>query len=203
MNTSLARNKTRERLELLFNLVVEFGPLVLFLVMFEFFNFQVATIILVVTTFVVMISGYIIQKRIALFPLFASGSVVVFGLATIFLKDANFIIIKDSLFYGIFGSIIIISLLMNRLVLKDLFYKLFAISDRGWKIVSWRWGIFMILLAVSNEIFRIGFSETIWVRYKTYALLVLIIFSGYQMLLSRRERTLGKSNAWGFRIFPD
>ncbi len=203
MVISPIKNKTRERLELLFNLVVEFGPLVLFLVMFEFFNFQVATIILVVTTFVVMISGYIVQKRIALFPLFASGSVVVFGLATIFLKDANFIIIKDSLFYGIFGSIIIISLLMNRLVLKDLFYKLFAISDRGWKIVSWRWGIFMILLAVSNEIFRIGFSEEIWVRYKTYALLVLIIFSGYQMLLSRRERTLGKSNAWGFRIFPD
>ncbi|MCF7831371.1 MAG: septation protein IspZ [Candidatus Pacebacteria bacterium] len=197
------KNKTRERLGLLFNLVVEFGPLVLFLVMFEFFNFQVATIILVVTTVVVMVSGYVVQKRIALFPLFASGSVVVFGLATIFLKDANFIIIKDSLFYGIFGSIIIVSLLMNRLVLKDLFFKLFAISDRGWKIVSWRWGIFMILLAVSNEIFRIGFSEEIWVRYKTYALFVLFIFSAYQMLLSRKERTLDKSNAWGFRIFPD
>lgn len=203
MTTPLIRNKTKETLGLVFNLVVEFGPLVLFLVMFEFFNFQVATIILVVTTIVVMVSGYVIQKRIALFPLFASGSVVVFGLATIFLKDANFIIIKDSLFYGIFGSIIIISLLMNRLVLKDLFFKLFAISDRGWKIVSWRWGIFMILLAVSNEIFRIGFSEEIWVRYKTYALLVLVIFSAYQMLLSRKERTLEKSNAWGFRIFPD
>lgn len=203
MTTPLIRNKTKETLGLAFNLVVEFGPLVLFLVMFEFFNFQVATIILVVTTIVVMVSGYVIQKRIALFPLFASGSVVVFGLATIFLKDANFIIIKDSLFYGIFGSIIIISLLMNRLVLKDLFFKLFAISDRGWKIVSWRWGIFMILLAISNEIFRIGFSEEIWVRYKTYALLVLVIFSAYQMLLSRKERTLEKSNAWGFRIFPD
>ena len=203
MNTPLIRNKTKENFNLLFNLVVEFGPLVLFLVMFEFFNFQVATIILVITTVVVMISGYVVQKRIALFPLFASGSVIVFGLATVFLKDANFIIVKDSLFYGIFGSIIIINLLMNRLVLKDLFLNLFAISDRGWKIVSWRWGIFMILLAVSNEIFRIGFSETIWVRYKTYTLLVLIIFSAYQMLLSRKERTLGESNAWGFRIFSD
>jgi intracellular septation protein len=195
--------KPNELLGLSLNLVIEFGPLVLFLVMFEFFNFMVATLILVITTIAVMVFGYFFQKRIALFPIFASGSVVVFGGATLIFDNANFIIVKDSLFYGIFGLAIVGGLLFNHLVLKKLFFRLFAISDRGWRMISWRWGVFMILLAISNEIFRIGFSEEIWIRYKTYALFALIIFSGFQLLLSRKERLLAKSNAWGFRVFPD
>lgn len=178
--------------------VIEFGPLLLFFLVFEFFNFMTSVIILVIAVVLALCASIFIQKRIAIFPLFSSGSVVVFGLATVFLHDPNFIIFKDTLFYGIFGTFILIALSKGNLLLKKLFTSIFAITDVGWRIVSLRWGIFMILLALSNEIARIYFSADEWVLYKMGTLVVLTIFSGWQFLLSRKER-LPEANSWGLR----
>ncbi len=184
----------------LVNFIIEFGPIVVFLITFEIFSFMVSVGTLIVTVIFSFITSIVVQKRLALFPLISSASVIIFGLLTLFSGNPDFIIFKDTLYFGFFGLGIVTSLLGKRLVLKQLFGELFAITDTTWRIISWRWGIFMILLALSNEFARIYFSPTEWVRYKFIVLVIAFIFSIFQFITSSKGRIINESNRLGFRI---
>jgi intracellular septation protein len=90
-------------------------------------------------------------------------------------------------------------MMFGKIILKSMFASIFAITDRGWKIVSYRWGIFMLLIAISNEFARVLFSADTWVTYKFIVLIILMIFSVWQFFLSRKER-LPEASPWGLRI---
>ena len=180
-------------------ILIEFGPLVLFFLTFEVFSFMTSVIILVVAVTIALAASVRLYRKLSVFPLIASGSVIVFGLLTIVLHNPEYIIFKDTLYFGIFGLAILIPAMAGKLVLKSMFSSIFAITDRGWKIVSYRWGIFMVLIAVSNEFARAWLSADDWVTYKFIVLIILLIFSGAQFFLSRRER-LPDASPWGLHL---
>jgi intracellular septation protein A len=180
-------------------ILIEFGPLLLFFITFEIFNFMTSVVILVVAMVVTLFASMRLYGKVARFPLFASLVVIIFGLLTIFTKNPAFIIFKDTLYFGGFGLIILIPLLLGKLILKTLFDSIFAITDKGWKIVSIRWIVFMFLIAVSNEWARVYFTADQWVTYKFIVVIVLIFFSIWQFFLSKKER-LPHASPWGLRI---
>jgi len=184
----------------LVNFIIEFGPIVIFFITFEIFSFMVSVGTLIITVIFSFVASIVVQKRLALFPLISSASVIIFGLLTLFLRNPDFIIFKDTLYFGFFGFGIVTSLLGKRLVLKQLFGELFAITDKTWRTISWRWGIFMLLLALSNEFARLYFSPTEWVRYKFIVLVIAFMFSTFQFITSSKGRIINESNRLGFRI---
>lgn len=181
------------------SIAIEFGPLILFFVTFEIFNFMTSVAILIGAMIVALIASIKIYRKLTIFPLIASGSVVIFGLLTVILNNPFFIIFKDTLYFGIFALGILIPLIFKRLVLKSMFGQIFDITDRGWLIVSINWGVFMALVAGSNEIARIFFSAPEWVTYKFIVLIILIIFGAAQFFVSRYHRN-ATANSWGLRI---
>ncbi len=181
------------------NLFIEFGPILSFFVAFNFFDFIRATAVLVAVVAVAFLASIIIEKRVAVFSLFASGSILVFGLATVFLHNPDYIIFKDTLFWGIFGMIIGGYYMRGTLILKKWFITIFDITERGWKIVSLRWTVFAFMLAVSNQLALMYMTPAGWVYYKMSTLVALLVFSAWQFMLSRRERNPG-ANAWGMRV---
>ncbi len=185
--------------KLALNLFIEFGPIILFFVFFNLFDFIIATIALVIVVFIALLLSIYIEGRVAIFSLFASGSIIVFGGATIFLSNPTYLIFKDTLFWGIFGFIILWYYLKDVLILKKLFTSIFDITDKGWKVVTIRWMVFAFLLAFSNQIALLYFTPTEWVIYKMITLIVLVIFSIWQFFLSRKERNVG-SSSWGMRL---
>ncbi len=181
------------------NLFIEFGPVLAFFVVFNFFNFIVATLALVLVVVTAFILSVWIEERIAIFSLFASGSILVFGLATVFSKNPDYIIFKDTLFWGLFGLIIWGYYLRGKLILKKLFISIFDITDKGWRVVSMRWIVFALCLAISNQIALMYFTAEQWVYYKMFTLVTLLIFSFWQFMLSRKERN-PHANSWGMRV---
>lgn len=186
-------------LKLLLNLSVEFGPIILFLITSEYLEFFPAVSIFVLATIVAMIVGQIERKSFAWFPFIVGISIIITGSLTIILKDPFYIIIKDTIYNGLFAVILIIGLYYKKSLLKPLFFGLFAMSEEGWRILTIRWTIMFILLTVGNEIARIHLTPTDWVMYKTLATIATIIFSLYQFKLSKKER-LPESTSWGMRI---
>jgi len=184
----------------LVNFIIEFGPIVLFFITFELFSFMVSVGMLIISVIFSFVASVVVQKRIALFPLISSSSVVIFGLLTLYFSNPNFIIIKDTLYFGFFGLGLVTSLLGKRLVLKQLFGEIFAITDKTWNIISWRWGIFMLLLAISNEIARLYLNPDEWVKYKFVVLSLAFVFSVFQFISSSKGRIVNESNHLGFRI---
>lgn len=180
-------------------ILIEFGPLVLFFITFEVFSFMTSVVILVVAVTVALAASIRLYRKVSVFPLVASASVIVFGLLTVVLHNPQYIIFKDTLYFGIFGLAVLVPALMGKLVLKSMFASIFAITDRGWRIVSYRWGTFMVLIAVSNEFARAWLTADAWVTYKFVVLAILIVFSVWQFFLSRRER-LPDASPWGLRL---
>ena len=181
------------------NLFIEFGPIILFFIIFNLFDFITATIALVGIVIVAFLLSIYVEGRIALFSLFASGSIILFGGATILFSNPTFLIFKDTLFWGTFGLIILIYYAKNILILKKLFISIFDITDKGWKIVSIRWMVFAFMLALSNQIALWYFTPAQWVTYKMITLIALVIFSFWQFILSRNERNVTAS-PWGMRL---
>jgi intracellular septation protein len=186
-------------LKLILNLGIEFGPIIAFLIASEFLPFFPAVSIFVLLTIIAMIVGQIERKSFAWFPFIVGISVVLSGTLTVILKEPFYIIIKDTIYNGLFAVVLIIGLYYKKSLLKPLFEGLFSMTEEGWRILTIRWTIMFILLTIGNEIARINLTPEDWVMYKTLATVATIIFSLYQFKLSKKER-LPESSPWGMRM---
>lgn len=188
----------RNILKALIGISIEFGPIVVFLFASEFFDFFTAASLFVGATLVALIAGYIRQKRVAWFPLIAGAIILVSGLLTIFLRDPFYLIIKDTIYNGVFAVVLCVGLALDKSFLKPLFGGLFAMTDRGWIILTKRWATMFVLLTLTNEIARATLTPNDWVTFKGIATLATIVFALWQFRLSKRER-LPEATTWGMR----
>ena len=72
-------------------------------------------------------------------------------------------------------------------------------KDRGWYVLSVRWGIFFLLLTITNEITWRVYGQDIWVEYKFWSTIITVIFGLNQLKLSKKHRNLTASPL-GMRI---
>lgn len=185
------------------NWSIEFGPIILFFISLGLFGhttegFVGSTGLFTLTTIIALVASYIREKRIALFPIVAGASIILFGLATVFLNDPIIFIVKDTVYNGIFAVILIAGLVRGRGYLKIFFSTLFDMEDEGWRILSLRWMIMFVLLAVSNELVWRFYSQDVWVYYKFVSTVITMVFGLYQFVLSRRFRN-PTASTWGMR----
>lgn len=187
------------RWELLGNIISEFAPIVAFVVVSEIYGFHRGLVVLIIVAVCSLLLSWSIEKRIPKFGLIASGTILLFGLMSIIMRDPFYIIIKDTLYASSFGIALLIGLIFKRSYLQVLFGDFFLMTERGWKILTIRWMLFFFFLAASNEIARRFLHPEAWVLYKFGAVLLTWAFGFYQFTLVRRERLPG-GNAWGLRV---
>ncbi len=54
----------------------------------------------------------------------------------------------------------------------------FKATDDGWRILTWLWCIFFVVLAVINEIVWRNFSTDTWVAFKVWGIMPLTMVFG-------------------------
>lgn len=184
------------------NWLIQFGPITLFFFVFELTekNFFVATTILMVATFFAVMAELKERKQLALFPIFSASFIFFFGGATLLFRNPQFLIVKDTLYDGIFSGALFFSLRHKRNLMEMFFWNLFAMSERGWRILAIRWAYFFLLSAFLNELVRRTVEPEVWVWYKILNTLILLLFGVYQFTLIRRERIPEMTNSLGMRI---
>ena len=190
-------------IKLLITWLIEFGPIVSFFLALHFLGesdsgFITSTSIFSILTAVALVTSYYYEKRIALFPLIAGVSVIFFGVITFIYKDPLLFILKDTFYNGAFAVLLLGGGLYNKSFLKPLFITLFDISDKGWYILSVRWGVFFLLLALANEFVWRTYGQDTWVMYKFWITIITSIFGFYQVTLSRKHRNY-TATSWGMR----
>ena len=185
---------------------IEFGPIVVFFLALHYLGdtdsgFITSTAIFTALTAVALIASYLYEQRIAWFPLIAGLSVIFFGLITLLFQNPFFFIIKDTLYNGIFGGVLLVGACYKRALLRPIFIALFDISDKGWLVLSVRWGIFFVIIAILNEVSWRFYGQSAWVEYKFWSTLATGVFGFYQVTLSRKYRNEG-SSPLGMRMKP-
>ncbi len=129
-------------------------------------------------------------------PLVSGVFVIVFGGLTLILADETFIKIKPTLVNCLFAVVLIGGLAFKKSLLKPLFGSAFQLSEKGWRLLTLRWGGFFILLAFLNEVIWRNFSTDFWISFKLFGILPLtLIFAVLQTPLVIREQDKGEDDS--------
>ncbi len=168
---------------------VEYGPLAVFFAAFLLFDLIVATASLMVATTVAIAVGYAVERRIAMVPLVTGIVVLIFGGLTVALQDETFIKMKPTIVQGLIATVLFGGLAFGHPLLKPLFGAAWQLNDQGWVILTRRFALFFIAMALLNELVWRTQPTDIWVTYKVFGSIGLTLaFTFTQLPLINRHQ---------------
>jgi len=170
-----------------FKLATELGPLIVFFVANAKFNLFVATGAFMVAIVAAMIASYVVVRHVPMMAIVTAVIVLVFGTLTLVLHDETFIKVKPTIIYGLFAAILGGGLLFGRSFIAILFNQMFNLTPKGWRILTMRWALFFLGMAVLNEVIWRTQSTDFWVAFKLFgAVPITMVFAITQMPLIKR-----------------
>src|ERR1700760_4380030 len=131
----------------LFKLATELGPLLVFFIANAKFHLFVATGAFMAA----MIASYVVTRHVPIMALVTGIIVIVFGTLTLVLHDETFIKVKPTIIYGLFAAILGGGLLFGRSFIAVMFDQVFNLTAEGWRLLTMRWALFFLGMAVLNE----------------------------------------------------
>lgn len=169
-------------------MAIELGPLVVFFLLNSKANslfgnepsrnIFYATGGFMAATAISLAYSYVKFRKIPTMPLVTGVFVMVFGTLTIWLQDDQFIKVKPTIVNALFATALLGAAAMGKPVMKQLFDGAFNLTDKGWMVLTVRWGLFFVLLGVVNEIVWRNFSTDFWVSFKLFGIMPLTMIFG-------------------------
>jgi intracellular septation protein len=177
----------------LLKLVLELGPLVIFYVANARADIFVATEWFMGSMVVALALSWLLLHKVAIMPLVTAIVVVIFGSLTLILHDDTFIKMKPTVVNALFAAALLGGLAFHQSLLRYVFGDVYKLKPEGWTILTLRWGLFFLVLAVLNEVVWRGADALIadktaatdlWVNFKVWATTpITIIFTLFQLPL--------------------
>ena len=175
-------------------LLLEYLPLAAFGVAWKFFGIYVATATLMVA---MSLSVLLLRLRSGKFPPMLTAStllVLIFGAATLILRDIRFIQWKPSIFLWLLAVAFLISAFVGR---EPLAQKLMqsalgdvTVARSDWLKVNTAWVVFGLVVGAGNLLVAYNTSEATWVKIKLFGLtgVMLLFLVGQALWLNSRVR---------------
>jgi intracellular septation protein len=174
----------KKQLNPILKLVLDIGPLVLFFAANSKFGIFAATGSFMVAVLIALTVSYVMTRHIAIMPVVTAVIVLVFGGMTLVLHDEQFIKLKPTIIYVLFGGTLLAGLALDKPFLSILFDQMFHLSEEGWRKLTWRWVLFFFALAIANEIVWRTQTTDFWVSFKLFGVVPLtFLFGALQMPL--------------------
>jgi intracellular septation protein len=170
-------------------MLVELAPLVVFFtVNFLTKNIIMATSVFMVATIAALIASRMLFGQVPIMPLVSGVLVLLFGGLTVWYDNPLFIKLKPTIVNLIFASVLFGGLLFGKSLLRYPFGEVFKLTDEGWRLLTIRWAIFFVVLAVLNEIVWRNMSESFWAGFKLMGVMPLTaVFGVAQLGLLKRH----------------
>ncbi|MGE4527785.1 MAG: septation protein A [Rhodospirillaceae bacterium] len=126
--------------------------------------------------------------RLPVMPLVSGVVVFVFGALTLWLQDDTFIKMKPTIVNVLFGGALLGGLAFGKPLLGHVFGEAFKLTPEGWRILTKRWGLFFLFLAVLNEAVWRTVSTDLWVDFKVFGIMpITMVFALAQAPLLHRH----------------
>lgn len=170
----------------------DYLPLIVFFLFYKFSNHPqplvVATVCMVITTFIALTICYSLTKTIPVVALISAMILGIFGGLTVALESEMFIKIKPTAINLIFATILLYGFFTKKPFLSYLLEGQVKMSQEAWLTLSRRWAFFFIFLAVLNEIVWRYTSTDFWVDFKVFGMMPLsLVFTISQLPFMMRE----------------
>lgn len=142
------------------NILSEFGPLVVMFVVNAIGGIEAGTWALIISTVIAIATMKMVLGRLPMFPIIASTVTVVFGALTLITHDPMWIQIKVTIFNVLFGTFLMLGLVLKKNFFKYVFEKTFHYTEVGWNRFTFSFALFFFLTAILNEFVRQSFKDT-------------------------------------------
>ena len=126
-------------------------------------------------------------------PVVTGVVVLVFGGLTLYFHDDTFIKLKPTIVNALFAVVLLGGLLFKQSLLRYVFGDVYKLKPEGWTILTLRWGLFFLFLAVLNEVVWRGAdawiadptaATNLWVTFKVWATMpITVVFTMLQLPL--------------------
>mgnify|MGYP006082262657 FL=1 len=168
----------------------EIIPISGFFISSQYFSLIVAAFISLILSLLVIVTFYIMEKRVSKFQIFSITMSALLTAGAYSLDNENFIKIQPTIFNGFFCFVLLTGLLYKKSMMKQFFGSQFFLTDITWYKLSFRWGLFFLFLTIVNEIAWRQLETEDWIFVKVFILMPLVgIFMLSQLPLTLRGRT--------------
>ena len=134
--------------------LLDFGPIVLFFIVYKYYGLYAAIYAMIASTFVQIMysratTGKFVTSQVLTFAL-----LVVFGGISIVLRDPAFVMWKVSVLYVIFAAVLIGSnYIGSKTLLERMMGKELQLPRNTWVNLTWFWSLGFIIIAIINAFF--------------------------------------------------
>lgn len=147
---------------------LEYGPLLVFLLVNIKWGLLPATAALVPLSVVALLVSWKLEGTVSRMALFGTIAVLVFGGFSLIFRDENLIKIKLTVIYGLLGGVLGIGLLRGKSLIREVLGAHLPLTDEGWRKLTVRFMGFCFFLALLNEVVRRQLSSDAWVNFKVF-----------------------------------
>ncbi len=186
-------------MKLFAKLVLEFTPLVLLLVFTERYDVYVGAAVLLVATVISLILVWWLFHKIAIMAILTAVTGIGAAALTVWFTDPIWVKLKPTIVSLMFAGILAFGLARKQPLLQRLLGEDLNLTDQGWRIVTGRWVLYFILIAVANEVVwrtaeliwhaEPAVADRVWARSKVYFIMPFTLFYAWlQLPLLRKYR---------------
>ena len=144
-------------------------PVILFFIAFKFEGIYVATAVAIGASFVQIGLLALLKRKIEPMLWVSLAIIVVFGGATLALRDETFIKWKPTVLYWLFGAVLAGSeLLFRRNLMRSMLAAQVQLPDPVWARLNWSWIVFFAFMGVANLLVAFNFTTDQWVNFKLF-----------------------------------
>lgn len=169
--------------------LTELGPLIVFFAVYAWKDIIWATGALMAALVLAVAWTKLRGERVPPMMIFTTVLVLVFGGLTVALDDPSFIKLKVTIVNALFGLLLFGGMLTGRNLLQAVLGQAFHLDEVGWKKLTARYVVFFFALAAVNELIWRNLSEQVWVYFKSFGLILLmLVFTVLQVPLLQRHQ---------------
>ena len=155
--------------------LIEFLPLLAFLVAYKTADIYVATATLMAAMVCLLVYDRWKLARIPPLHLASAALVFVLGTATLLLHDKRFIVWKPTFLFWALAAACVVSVVMQKPLIERLMMaastdSFSGIGARDWNFVTLLWAIFYASMGALNLWIAWTYSEATWVNFKVYGI---------------------------------
>ena len=134
--------------------LLDFGPIVLFFIVYKYYGLYAAIYAMIASTFVQIMYSRVTTGKFVTSQVLTFALLVVFGGISIVLRDPAFVMWKVSVLYVIFALVLIGSnYIGSKTLLERMMGKELQLPRNTWLNLTWFWSLGFIIIAIINAFF--------------------------------------------------
>ena len=144
-------------------------PLILFFIAWSLYDIFVATAVAIAATVAQVAWMWLRHRRVDNMLWVTLAIMLVFGGATLVLRDPTFIKLKPTVLYWAFaGALAGAQAFVGKNLIRLMMEKSMSLPDAIWSRLNASWIAFFVVMGILNLYIAYSFSEAVWVQFKVF-----------------------------------